>query len=133
MSDYGFSITLGQPFDAAVARVVEALGRQGFGVLSDIDVQKTLKAKIGVERGPYRILGACNPAFAHRVIEAQPDVGMLLPCNVIVRGEADGRTSVGFMDPVVVLGLVGDPKVQEVGAEVRTLLERVRDDLMQEP
>ena len=132
MSQYGFTITVEQPFETAVARVVEALGRQGFGVLSDIDVQKTLKTKIGVERGPYRILGACNPSFADRVIQAQPDVGMLLPCNVIVRGETDGRTSIGFMDPVVVLGLVDDASVREVGAEVRTLLERVRDDLLQE-
>ncbi|HEY0877785.1 MAG TPA: DUF302 domain-containing protein [Zeimonas sp.] len=132
MSHYGFTITLEQPFDATVARVVEALARQGFGVLSDIDVQKTLKTKIGVERGPYRILGACNPGFANRVIQAQPDIGMLLPCNVIVRGEADGRTSVGFMDPAVVLGLVDDASVHEVGAEVRTLLERVREDLLQE-
>ncbi|MBW7923942.1 MAG: DUF302 domain-containing protein [Burkholderiaceae bacterium] len=129
MSNYGFSVTLDQPFEATVDRVVAALGQQGFGVLSDIDVQKTLKAKLGIERGPYRILGACNPGYASRAIEAEPDIGLLLPCNVIVRGEADGRTTVGFMDPVAVLGLVGNPAVDPVGADVLALLRKVRDSL----
>ncbi|MCD6679086.1 MAG: DUF302 domain-containing protein [Burkholderiaceae bacterium] len=133
MAKYGFSVTLDQPFETTVERVVAALSQQGFGVLSDIDVQKTLKAKLGVERGPYRILGACNPGYAHRAIEAEPDIGLLLPCNVVVRAEADGRTTVGFMDPVAVLGLVDNAAVDPLAAEVRALLEKACDTLRATP
>jgi len=125
MSSYGFSATVGLSFDEAVQKVTELLKTEGFGVLSDIDVSATLKTKIGVDTPAYRILGACNPQFAHRALTAEPDIGLLLPCNVIVRAEADGRVTIGFMDPEAVLGMVDKPEVHALGKEVRERLMRV--------
>jgi uncharacterized protein (DUF302 family) len=120
---YGFTTTLsGITFDQALSRTIEALKAEGFGVLSDIDVQRTMKEKLGVEMSPYRILGACNPKLAHQALQAVPDIGLLLPCNVIVREESPESIVVGFLDPQIMVGLVGKPEVQAVADAAERLL-----------
>ena len=126
---YGFTVALNGNFDDVVARVTEALKSEGFGVLTEIDVKATLKAKLGLDKRPYKILGACNPQLANQAIDAEPDIGLLLPCNVVVREAEDGTIVVGFMDPAAVLGLVGREELNTLGMEVRARLERVRDAL----
>ena len=131
-SAYGFYCTLSTvTFSQAVTRVMDALRTEGFGVLTDIDVQATMKAKLNLDVPPYRILGACNPPLAHRALTAQPDIGLLLPCNVIVRENAVGTQTVGFIDPVTVMQMTDDPEVAKVASEVRSRLERVRTSLIE--
>lgn len=126
---YGFGKTVPYAFDDAIERVTQALQTEGFGILSDIDVAAALKKKLNQDMPPYRILGACNPPLAHRAITAEPSIGLLLPCNVLVRQDANGAVSVECMDTDAVLQLVGKPEIAALAAEVRERLERVLDAL----
>ena len=124
---YSLNKTMSCSFPDAIARVTEALKHEGFGVLTEIDVKKTLKKKLDVEFRPYTILGACNPGLANQALNADPDIGLLLPCNVVVREEEDGAITVAFMDPAAVLSLVEQSGVETLAGEVRGKLQRVRD------
>ena len=124
---YGFFTTASGTFDEVVNKVTEALKTEGFGVLTEINVKETMKKKLDKDMLQYKILGACNPNYAFQSISAEPDIGLLLPCNVIVREETDGKMTVGFMDPLAVLGLVNKKEVEKLGTEVREKLERVKN------
>lgn len=121
--------TLSMDFDQAIQTVTDELKKQGFGVLSQIDVQSALKQKIGADVPPYRILGACNPPLAYKAITAEPDIGRLLPCNVLVRQEAPGRVAVVFADPQQMTMGMDNPAILEVANEARQKLEQVRSAL----
>jgi uncharacterized protein (DUF302 family) len=125
MSKYAFGKTVALDPVAAQHKVTEALSKEGFGVLTEIDVSATMKKKLGLELPPYKILGACNPQLASKAIAAEPEIGALLPCNVVVRQDAAGKTRIEFMDPGAVLTLVDRPEIGALAAEVRGRLERV--------
>jgi len=119
---YYISKTVSGPFEAVVADVTAQLKQQGFGLLTDIDVQATLKAKIGADIPRYRILGACNPRFAHEALKIENKLGVLLPCNVIVRETTDGQVEVASVDPVAAMQRTGNPALESTAEEVRRLL-----------
>ena len=126
---YGFSVSISGSFDDAITRVTEELSKEGFGVLTEINVKAVLKKKLDVDKRPYTILGACNPVLANQAIDAEPDIGLLLPCNVLVREEEDASITVSFMDPAAVLTLVDKDGIAELAGQVKEKLERVRDAL----
>lgn len=119
------TVRLNTTYEAALVRVTEALKAEGFGVLTEIDVQATLKQKLGVDFRPYKILGACNPPLAHRALVTAPEVGLLLPCNVTVSLAADGLIDVSLVDPLGMLGVVANPALEPIAVEARARLERV--------
>ncbi|MBM3731971.1 MAG: DUF302 domain-containing protein [Acidimicrobiia bacterium] len=120
---YYFSKTLDLPFDQAIARTTAALKDRGFGVLTTIDVKDTLKKKIGAEFRPYTILGPCNPGFAHKALQAEPMIGTMLPCNVIVQQTDDGKAQVSAVDPIASMAAIKNPALETIATEVRGLLK----------
>ena len=126
---YYLSRTVPLAFDAAIDRVTAGLKKEGFGVLTDIDVQATLKAKLDADTPRYRILGACNPGFAHQALQIENKLGVLLPCNVIVREESPGKVEIAAIDPVSSMERTGNPGLAAVAGEVRVRLQRVVDSV----
>lgn len=126
---YHFSKTIDMPFDEAVAATTDALGKHGFGVLTEIDVQATLKKKLGVDYRPYRILGACNPTMAYQALQAEDKIGTMLPCNVIVQQREDGAVEVSAVDPAASMQAIDNPKLADVAGQVRDMLRQVVDEL----
>ena len=123
-ASYGIRKILDRPYDEVLARVPAALQSEGFGILTEIDVRDTLKKKLGVDFRRYRILGACNPPLAHRALEAELEVGLMMPCNVVVYEEEAGRTAVVAVDPIQTMASRGNPALRELAAAVKTKLEK---------
>ena len=122
---YFFSTTVDEPLDQAAERVTTLLAEEGFGILTEIDVAATLKNKLDVDFHPYRILGACNPHFAHEALQVEDKIGTMLPCNVILQEMDDGRTEVAAVDPVASMLAVERPELESVAKEVQSRLQRV--------
>ena len=125
----GITVRLQGDFDSAVAQVTAALKAEGFGVLTEIDVKETMKKKLDVDYRPYKILGACNPALAHRAITAAPEIGLLLPCNVIVYQTEDGAVETSLIDPLIMVGFMGNPGLKSVAEEANARMLRVAEAL----
>ena len=126
---YYFSKTLSVGFDEAIERTIDALKREGFGLLTDIDVAKTLKAKIDIDFRKYRILGACNPKLAYEALRLEDKIGTMLPCNVVVQQIGEGQTEVAAIDPVASMQAIDNPKLKESAEHVRALLKKAIDSL----
>ena len=126
---YYFTKILSGSFDDAVARVTDELKKEGFGVLTDIDVQATLKKKLDVDFKKYRILGACNPSFAYKTLQAEDKIGLMLPCNVIVKENMDNEIEVASIDPIASMQAVENPELGDIAEEVRDKLKRAIDNL----
>jgi uncharacterized protein (DUF302 family) len=125
---YGMSTTLDRPFDDTVTAVREALAGEGFGVVSEIDMQATLRTKLGVETDPYLTLGACNPAYAHRSLQSDPSIGLLLPCNVVIR-RTDSGTVVEMINPQMLVEVSDNPEMQPIAQEVSDKLAAAMNTL----
>lgn len=132
-STYAIAVTVYRPFGETLTATREALATQGFGVLSEIDMQATLQAKLGVDIAPQVILGACRPPLAHAALQAEPSIGLLLPCNVVVRAVDGDRTRVETIDPEIMVGVTGNPDLQAVAAEARTRLTAALHSLQPAP
>ena len=126
---YHFSKTIKLPFDEAIEKVTEALKNEGFGILTEIDVQATLKKKLNVDFRPYKILGACNPPFAYEALKLEEKIGTMLPCNVIVQEQADGIIEVSAIDPVASMGAIGNPELVVIAEQVQEKLKKVMANL----
>ena len=122
---YGIHVTVDCSMEEAEQKAIEALKAEGFGVLTEIDVKAVLKKKIDVDRKPYKILGACNPVLANKALQAEPDLGLLLPCNVVIREEEDGSTTVAIVDPAAMFTVVDKPEMEDMASEVREIFERI--------
>ena len=126
---YHFSKTLNCSFDEAIPMIIEGLKKEGFGILTEIDVKETLKRKLDIEFRSYRILGACNPTFAYQALQEEDKIGTMLPCNVIVQQHTDGNVEVSAVDPIASMQAIENPKLRDIAEQVRAKLKRVVDNL----